>query len=234
MDRDRLKAYLERGPSLPQIGALENRDPSTVGYWVKKHGLVANGSARYSPRPKEPLTREQLEPLVRLGMPARHIAKRLNRNPESIRRAIARHGLPQPIEVRRAEVHAAVESGATEIVRRCRRHGETEFALVGSEKRPRCKLCRSEAVARRRRKVKQILVEEAGGRCVLCGYSQCLDALEFHHRDPKKKEFGVAARGITRSIEAVRAEAAKCVLLCSNCHAEVEGGHAEVPPLQLP
>jgi IS30 family transposase len=28
----------------------------------------------------------------------------------------------------------------------------------------------------------------------------------------------------TRSIAEVRAEVAKCVLLCANCHAEVEGG----------
>jgi hypothetical protein len=27
----------------------------------------------------------------------------------------------------------------------------------------------------------------------------------------------------------VREEAKKCVLLCANCHAEVEGGVAEVP-----
>ena len=50
MDRDRLKRYLEQGLSLPQIGALENRDPSTVGYWVRKHGLEANGRGKYAPR----------------------------------------------------------------------------------------------------------------------------------------------------------------------------------------
>ena len=33
-----------------------------------------------------------------------------------------------------------------------------------------------------------------------------------------------AARGVTRSLAAARAEAAKCVLLCANCHAEVEAG----------
>jgi hypothetical protein len=46
VDRDRLKVYLEQGLSLIQIGALENRDPSTVGYWVRKHGLEANGRDR--------------------------------------------------------------------------------------------------------------------------------------------------------------------------------------------
>jgi hypothetical protein len=52
-----------------------------------------------------------------------------------------------------------------------------------------------------------------------------LAALEFHHVDPSAKEFGLAHRG-ARSIERLRAEARKCVLLCSNCHAEIENGGA--------
>jgi IS30 family transposase len=50
MDRELLERYLKQGLSLPQIGALIGRDPSTVGYWVQKHGLVANGRAKYAPR----------------------------------------------------------------------------------------------------------------------------------------------------------------------------------------
>jgi hypothetical protein len=49
-------------------------------------------------------------------------------------------------------------------------------------------------------------------------------ALEFHHVDPAAKRFGVAFRGVTRSLDAAREEASKCVLLCANCHAEVEAG----------
>jgi 5-methylcytosine-specific restriction endonuclease McrA len=79
-------------------------------------------------------------------------------------------------------------------------------------------------VAVRRRKVKELLVHEAGGQCMLCGYDSYLGALQFHHLDPSEKQFHLGLRGITRSLERMRAEAAKCVLLCSNCHAEVEGG----------
>jgi 5-methylcytosine-specific restriction endonuclease McrA len=93
----------------------------------------------------------------------------------------------------------------------------------------RCRMCRAEAVARRRRKVKRILVDEAGGRCRICGYDRCIAALEFHHIHPREKSFGLAQRGITRAIEKVREEAAKCVLLCANCHVEVETGAAELP-----
>jgi DNA-directed RNA polymerase subunit RPC12/RpoP len=104
----------------------------------------------------------------------------------------------------------------------CRRHGSTDFWL-DNRGIYRCLRCRSEAVARRRR-LKEILVSEAGGRCTICGYDRYVGALQFHHRDSAEKRFGVGERGLTRWLAAVRAEVAKCVLLCANCHAEVEGG----------
>jgi hypothetical protein len=72
-------------------------------------------------------------------------------------------------------------------------------------------------------------VEEAGACCQLCGYARSVAALEFHHVDPATKSFGLAVGGLTRRIAACRAEARKCVLLCSNCHAEVEAGVAALP-----
>jgi hypothetical protein len=100
---------------------------------------------------------------------------------------------------------------------------------IACERRLRCSKCNVEAVERRRRKVKQILIVEAGGECVVCGYSRHPAALQFHHLDPSTKSFGLGVRGITRSLASLRAEAAKCVLLCANCHAEVEVGAAELP-----
>jgi len=84
-------------------------------------------------------------------------------------------------------------------------------------------------VARRRRKVKEILIDEAGGACAVCGYARHPAALQFHRVDPKTKSFGLGVRGITRSLEALRGEAAKCVLLCANCHAELEVGAIDLP-----
>jgi hypothetical protein len=71
---------------------------------------------------------------------------------------------------------------------------------------------------------KRILVEEAGGVCTVCGYSRCIVALEFHHVAREDKRFSMSHRGVTRSLERAREEARKCVLLCANCHAEVEAG----------
>jgi 5-methylcytosine-specific restriction endonuclease McrA len=73
--------------------------------------------------------------------------------------------------------------------------------------------------------VKRILVGEAGGCCAICGYVGCVAALQFHHRNPSTKLFSLATEGATRSLAKARAEAKKCVLLCANCHAEVEAGY---------
>jgi hypothetical protein len=112
----------------------------------------------------------------------------------------------------------------------CPQHGLTTYVL-----RPddgwRCLKCRSEAVTRRRRRMKETLVAEAGGSCELCGYSRCLGALEFHHVERSSKRYALAGRGITRSLAEAREEASKCVLLCGNCHAEVEAGLVKLPGL---
>ena len=70
---------------------------------------------------------------------------------------------------------------------------------------------------------------EAGGRCAACGFDAYLGALQFHHRDRAEKAFALSDQGVTRSLAVARSEAAKCVLLCANCHAMVEAGLLSVP-----
>jgi len=114
-------------------------------------------------------------------------------------------------------------AGADELELECPVHGSTLH-----RRRPRgsyaCLRCRSESVARRRRKIKSILIAEAGGRCRLCGYDRHPAALQFHHLDPDSKRFSLSQQGVARSLERAQAEARKCILLCANCHAEVEAG----------
>lgn len=111
----------------------------------------------------------------------------------------------------------------------CPKHGITEYVVTG--KYARCKKCRVEHVTIWRRRKKRELVVYRGGKCMLCGYSKCIEALEFHHIDPTKKEFGLSHRGFTRGITIQKREADKCVLLCANCHREVEMGLVKIPEL---
>jgi DNA-binding CsgD family transcriptional regulator len=227
MDRNRLEGYLDQGLSLPQIGMLENRDPSTVGYWVKKHGLVANGRSRFAP--KGGVTESALSALVGQGLTIREISSELGLSESTVNYWLRRHGLKtERAQGRRVLMaQAALAAGERSFVAECREHGNTRF-LVFQDGRSRCARCAARAVAKRRRVVRETLVAEAGGACVICGYSRCINALQFHHRDRKTKAFGLSDRGIARSLDKARAEARKCVLLCANCHAEVEAGETRV------
>lgn len=114
------------------------------------------------------------------------------------------------------------------MLRECPTHGLTEY-VQESDVQIRCKKCRVESVTKRREKVRFILVQEAGGKCVVCGYDRYVGALDFHHKDPTQKSFGLSERGLTRALETLRKEASKCVLLCATCHREVEAGITIVP-----
>jgi hypothetical protein len=229
------KAFLERcladGMSLPEIGRIVGRPPGTVGYWVKRHGLVANGATKF--RPGRGISRAALEPLVNEGLTLGQIAAKFEVSIKTVHYWVRNHGLPRPVDVRARDTKERLRSGDTRAMRKCRHHGYVEFTLDrrGSW---RCRQCRQDAVAERRRKVKRILVEEAGGECRLCGYDKAIGALQFHHLDPATKHFGLAQRGHTVGIALARAEAAKCVLLCANCHVEIETGVTTLPPIPMP
>jgi hypothetical protein len=225
MDRDLLEAWLEHGMSLAEIGALVDRDPTTVSYWLKKHGLKANGHDKHAP--KGGLARDKLEHAVNEGLTLREIADRENVSVRTVRYWLEKYDITARRRWRRAEGRAAGAAGLKRISGWCRTHGTGEF-VVFADGRTRCARCNVEAVTRRRREVKRILVEEAGGACSLCGYDRYAGALHFHHLDRHTKRFAVSHDGNTVSLARSRTEAQKCVLLCANCHAEVEGGLASL------
>jgi hypothetical protein len=116
----------------------------------------------------------------------------------------------------------------TAAIRECRTHGTTVFHRYG-DGRYRCTRCVGEAVTRRHRRLKQLLVDEFGGACLVCGYARCLGNLHFHHVDPATKSFSLQM-GSGKSLAAYRTEAQKCVLVCANCHGEIEAGMIASPP----
>lgn len=223
MEREILQGYLDAGLSLERIGELVGKHPSTVGYWVKKHGLINPRTATHAG--KGGLAREQLENLVNDGLTLRQIAAATDRSLATIRYWMRRYGL----ETRYAAWVREPELKPRLLERTCIHHGDVRFTKDGRG-HYRCPLCQVERVTDRRRRVKEILVEEAGGRCAVCGYDRHPRALEFHHVDPATKTFGIGG-GNSWSLARARQEAAKCVLLCGNCHAEVEAG---VLTLRLP
>lgn len=80
------------------------------------------------------------------------------------------------------------------------------------------------AVAKRRRKIKEMSIAYKGGKCQVCGYEKYQGALDLHHLNPNDKEFGIGDKGYTRSWMKIKSELDKCILVCANCHREIEGG----------
>jgi len=115
-----------------------------------------------------------------------------------------------------------LEAKENSVTKECKIHGMTKFIPCKQHDyyRYRCAKCNSDAVKKRRRKLKQMAIEYKGGCCANCGYNKSARALQFHHVDPNEKDFGLGKDGITRSWKIVKSEIDKCVLLCSNCHAE--------------
>lgn len=80
------------------------------------------------------------------------------------------------------------------------------------------------AVAKRRKRLREQVIELKGGQCIFCGYDRCQAVLDFHHLDESTKEFGISKDGIMRSLAKILKELNKCVLVCSNCHREIHAG----------
>ncbi len=106
------------------------------------------------------------------------------------------------------------------MVKECKIHGLTTHYPRKDESGARCGKCLYALVKKRRYKIKGQLVEFFGGKCIECGYNKSHKALQFHHRDPKEKEFQISEMYTRRSLDALVVEAEKCDLICANCHAE--------------
>ncbi len=229
MDRASLEEFLGQGLSLAEIARRFDRHEATVSYWVKKHGLQAANHDKH--RSRGGIPKADLETLVEDGMSVAQIAGKVGCSKATVRHWLIRYGLKthgSPGGRRTRQAKAAKRAGLATVTMRCSHHGETDFWLDGRGSY-RCKRCRSAAVARRRRKVKAILVAEAGGACCICGFDRNMRALHFHHVEPSQKRHELNAKGVAIALEKLRVEAQKCVLLCSNCHAEVEDGMAFIP-----
>ncbi len=229
MNKESLELLLSQGLSVEKIAKRFGKDPSTISYWMAKYGLQAVHREKHSA--KGGIEQQRLEAMVEAGMTIADIATEVGLSKGTVRYWLRAYGLRTknvPRNVGAAAARVARAAGELTVTMTCPSHGQTEFYLEGRGYY-RCKRCRVDAVARRRRKVKAILVMEAGGGCVIRGYDRHPRALAFHHIDPLEKRLEINAKGVALSLETLRAEARKCVLLCANCHAELEDGAATLP-----
>lgn len=72
--------------------------------------------------------------------------------------------------------------------------------------------------------IKKELIKYKGGACSICGYNKSSVALTFHHLHNlnQKKESELGTRiGNRCSLEFLKKEADKYILVCENCHREI-------------
>jgi transposase-like protein len=105
MDKRYLEDCLANGMSLEAIGKSVGRHPRTVRYWLYKHGLRPLGSEREGPR--DPLLREEIEPLIESGLTIEGIAQELGVSDTTAKYWLRKYGLQTKPASRRAAARAA-------------------------------------------------------------------------------------------------------------------------------
>lgn len=70
---------------------------------------------------------------------------------------------------------------------------------------------------------KRIISEYCGSkiRCIKCGYDKNFGAIEFHHRNPEKKETTINKLLMRKPTPERIKELKKCDVICANCHREI-------------
>ena len=92
---------------------------------------------------------------------------------------------------------------------------------------------RVKSVQKRRHKLKYLAIKYKGEKCSICNYNKCKDALEFHHIDPKEKDFIISDRSISFTWDEAKKELDKCIVVCSNCHREIHAGIRKIEESNL-
>lgn len=117
------------------------------------------------------------------------------------------------------------------ILKDCRHCGLTEFRRQISKGKESyyCVSCHIGRQRKRRAEKKAKAVAYKGGKCMLCGYSKSLAALDFHHTDPAQKDADFTQMK-NWLWDRIVVEIDKCILVCANCHREI---HDEQRPLSI-
>ena len=83
-----------------------------------------------------------------------------------------------------------------------------------------CLKCHTLHTHQRLRETKLKAIDYLGGKCSKCNITGVPAIFDFHHKDPKEKDFNWGKKR-TSNFDSLKKELDKCILLCSNCHREL-------------
>jgi len=78
----------------------------------------------------------------------------------------------------------------------------------------------SRKVRLQKQQVKEHLIKKLGDVCFICKQVYSWYVYDFHHLNPKEKEYNISYL-YRQPQEILDQELAKCILVCANCHREI-------------
>lgn len=92
MTKEELERYLSEGLTLREIGERTGKHLTTVGYWMKRHGLRAPNSRKFAPKRSE-ITKPRLEALIAQGASLKDLAEVLQLSVSTVRHWLQKYEL---------------------------------------------------------------------------------------------------------------------------------------------
>lgn len=218
-----------QGMTTKQMADILQIGQTTVKSKMKEFGLK---TIHY--RPQIEITKEKLIELISQRLSSYSIAKIIGASPSNIRHWIKKYDLKtNPIWAFALTGNKESIKSGFKTCTQCKislPFPNNFYIAKSGHVHSWCKQCSNDISQEKQRQRKIELVEYKGGKCVCCGYNNYVGALDFHHIDPLKKEFNISHLR-TYSLDKIKPELDKCVLVCSNCHREIHAGLIDVNKL---
>lgn len=171
-----------------------------------------------------------LESLIGSGLSLRQISNQTGKSLTTLRYWVKKHNLKS--NYKSFKFLEKVEYGDFRYCPSCKKDCPTENFHQRRGKphsSTYCKECTTIQTLNRMQKLKKLMVDYKGGCCLICGYNKYMGALEFHHLNPKEKDFNLSHMKKYTFDDRIKNELDKCILVCSNCHREIHGKVVVVP-----
>lgn len=218
--KDKYQSLIARGYTTKQISLEMNISWSITKNHLRKLGLQT--IHKIVPRP---LSKDCLEQFIEKNYSTRQIANETNRSQGSVKHWLKKYGLKtNPTYcINRNNIKEEIMSG----MKTCSKCKQTKpldkenfYIRKAGKFHYWCKQCNNKISQQKILDRKRKCVEYKGGKCSICGYNRYFGSLDFHHLDPTKKESDISSLR-TYSLEKLRKELDKCILVCKNCHGEI-------------
>lgn len=216
INENKIRELVSTGLSIREISKSLLISRNSVKKCLKKLEL----KTLYKSHPIVEISKDDLENLINENPSLRQISKLTGKSLTSIRYWVKKYELsprsriPHELKSSRFCPRCCQEKGIQEFYKKRGIQYASSY----------CKSCTTQQTTERMINFKSLCVKYKGGECIICGYNKYQGALEFHHMNPDDKEFNISHMRKYSFDDLVKYELDKCVLLCANCHREVENG----------